>query len=77
MRDKTEYMVVEFSKATFIYGIIASIFIVLGLFSFVTLEHEGHWLTGMNNQFVWGLPCLLYTSPSPRDKRLSRLPSSA
>ena len=56
MRDKTEYMVVEFSKATFIYGIIASIFIVLGLFSFVTLEHEGHWLTGMNNQIVWGLP---------------------
>ena len=56
MRDKTEYMVVEFSKATFIYGIIASIFIALGLFSFVTLEHEGHWLTGMNNQIVWGLP---------------------
>ena len=22
-------------------------------------------------------PCLLYTSPSPRDKRLSRMPSSA
>ncbi len=56
MRDKIEYMVVEFSKATFIYGIIASIFIALGLFSFVTLEHEGHWLTGMNNQIVWGLP---------------------
>ncbi len=56
MRDKTEYIVVEFSKATFIYGIVASIFIALGLFSFVTLEHEGHWLTGMNNQIVWGLP---------------------
>ena len=29
---------------------------------------------------VWGLvlmPCLLYTSPSPRDKRQSRMPSSA
>ena len=25
--------------------------------------------------FVWG--CLLYTSPSPRDKRQSRMPSSA
>ena len=24
-----------------------------------------------------GLPCLLYTSPSPRDKRQSRMPSSA
>ena len=26
---------------------------------------------------VLGLACLLYTSPSPRDKRLSRMPSSA
>ena len=25
----------------------------------------------------WTLPCLLYTSPSPRDKRQSRMPSSA
>ena len=26
---------------------------------------------------VWHLACLLYTSPSPRDKRQSRMPSSA
>ena len=25
----------------------------------------------------WGVSCLLYTSPSPRDKRQSRMPSSA
>ena len=25
----------------------------------------------------WGDPCLLYTSPSPRDATLSRMPSSA
>ena len=25
----------------------------------------------------WIQPCLLYTSPSPRDKRQSRMPSSA
>ena len=25
----------------------------------------------------WYPPCLLYTSPSPRDKRQSRMPSSA
>ena len=25
----------------------------------------------------WGSDCLLYTSPSPRDKRQSRMPSSA
>ena len=55
MRDKTEYMVVEFSKAILLYGIVALSLIGLGLFSFITLEHEGHWLTGMNNQVVWGL----------------------
>ena len=27
--------------------------------------------------FDWNLICLLYTSPSPRDKRQSRMPSSA
>ena len=27
--------------------------------------------------FRWVRPCLLYTSPSPRDKRQSRMPSSA
>ena len=27
--------------------------------------------------FVKSLSCLLYTSPSPRDKRQSRMPSSA
>jgi molybdopterin-containing oxidoreductase family membrane subunit len=49
-------MVVEFSKAILLYGIVALSLIGLGLFSFITLEHEGHWLTGMNNQVVWGLP---------------------
>ena len=28
-------------------------------------------------QRKWGLTCLLYTSPSPRDATLSRMPSSA
>ena len=32
-------------------------------------DHFEHWLTGN--------PCLLYTSPSPRDATLSRMPSSA
>ena len=30
-----------------------------------------------NKQFVLNSFCLLYTSPSPRDKRQSRMPSSA
>ena len=35
---------------------------------------------GIDNPVFWlheGEPCLLYTSPSPRDKRQSRMPSSA
>ena len=29
------------------------------------------------NSLDWDIGCLLYTSPSPRDKRQSRMPSSA
>ena len=33
---------------------------------------------GANSQNSWmGSPCLLYTSPSPRDRTRSRMPSSA
>ena len=34
-----------------------------------------HWLNEKVPGINWG--CLLYTSPSPRDKRQSRMPSSA
>ena len=30
-----------------------------------------------SSQFVFNNPCLLYTSPSPRDRQKSRMPSSA
>ena len=30
-----------------------------------------------NNVYLWARACLLYTSPSPRDATLSRMPSSA
>ncbi|MEC7885374.1 MAG: NrfD/PsrC family molybdoenzyme membrane anchor subunit [Pseudomonadota bacterium] len=56
MQDKTEYKVIELSRAVFIFGIISLSLIGLGLYSFTILEHEGHWLTGMNNQVVWGVP---------------------
>ena len=36
---------------------------------------ERRFLDALN--FCMLLPCLLYTSPSPRDKRQSRMPSSA
>ena len=34
-------------------------------------------LSNLNRQFLHAKVCLLYTSPSPRDKRQSRMPSSA
>ena len=39
MRDKTDYVIVDFSKAILIYGLIALSFIGLGFYSFITLEH--------------------------------------
>ena len=39
---------------------------------------KGHNVSHANNKTKRRfLPCLLYTSPSPRDKRQSRMPSSA
>ena len=35
------------------------------------------WAMGRVNSFIRGGHCLLYTSPSPRDGLLSRMPSSA
>jgi molybdopterin-containing oxidoreductase family membrane subunit len=32
------------------------LFLLAGFVAFVTMEHEGHWITGMNNQIVWGMP---------------------
>ena len=29
---------------------------LIGLASSAYMEHEGHYVTGMNNQIVWGLP---------------------
>ena len=42
-------------------------------FSFTSEEGEQAWASAQDNE----LSCLLYTSPSPRDKRQSRMPSSA
>ena len=34
-------------------------------------------IDGATPEFVWHKDCLLYTSPSPRDRQKSRMPSSA
>ncbi len=30
--------------------------ILLGAFAFLTVEHHGHYITGMDNQIIWGIP---------------------
>ena len=35
------------------------------------------WIDSAGHEGHEDIPCLLYTSPSPRDKRQSRMPSSA
>ena len=44
----------------------------------ILIEHfAGHFPTWLAPQQVMIIPCLLYTSPSPRDRQKSRMPSSA
>ncbi len=40
------------------YKILAAVVavMVIGLLSAWYMEHNGHWVTGMNNQIVWGIP---------------------
>ena len=40
-------------------------------------EHEVPWGVNRRRVVTMGDGCLLYTSPSPRDATLSRMPSSA
>ena len=38
-------------------GLAALVFVILiGMLSAYYMEHSGHWVTGMSNQIVWGLP---------------------
>ena len=41
------------------------------------LKDEGYRVILVNSNPATIMTCLLYTSPSPRDKRQSRMPSSA
>ena len=48
-----------------------------GNLSSTSLYTRDSFLTGQHFDTVGYYTCLLYTSPSPRDKRQSRMPSSA
>ena len=53
--------------------------VVVTALTSVAPEHTRGWVQLGGRAWVreWARPCLLYTSPSPRDKRQSRMPSSA
>src|SRR5664279_4432308 len=46
-------------------------------FGHVERKDTDDWVSACRNMEVEGKSCLLYTSPSPRDGLLSRMPSSA
>ena len=45
--------------------------------TFTAANGEGYFADTSSSAFTMNLPCLLYTSPSPRDRQKSRMPSSA
>ena len=49
--------------------------LVFGVMRIVNVAHGEFFMLGAI--ITWWVSCLLYTSPSPRDKRQSRMPSSA
>jgi len=54
---KPRYLELE-GRSTGFFVLLAVLlaFIAAGAGAFIYMEHNGHWVTGMNNQIVWGLP---------------------
>jgi len=55
--SKIEYTSVQ-GKSPAYFGLLGALGLImlLGLLSMWHMEHNGHWVTGMNNQIVWGMP---------------------
>ncbi|MBI1425198.1 MAG: molybdopterin oxidoreductase [Gammaproteobacteria bacterium] len=54
---KPRYLELE-GRSTGFFVLLAILlaFIATGAGAFLYMEHNGHWVTGMNNQIVWGMP---------------------
>ena len=54
---KIEYTKIEGNSVGF-FGLLGGLatVILIGLLAVYHMEHEGHWVTGMSNQIVWGMP---------------------
>jgi len=57
MREKTHFREV-LNNGTGYYGLLAllAVVVLVGLGAAYFMEHNGHYVTGMNNQIVWGTP---------------------
>jgi len=55
--SKVQYLEIE-GKSTGYYGLLGILAAVIaaGLGAAYYMEHQGHWVTGMSNQIVWGTP---------------------
>ena len=58
-----------------IYGVVHFKNLAIGILPVDSEQHT--WLVGQYRYALEEYSCLLYTSPSPRDQRGSRMPSSA
>jgi len=55
--DNTPYRVLKTHSVGYYLLLGLSLFLTgAGVYSALTIEHEGHQITGMNNHIVWGLP---------------------
>ncbi len=53
---KTLYTQVEGGKGFYLLLAALGAILLAGLGAVYHMEHNGHWVTGMNNQIVWGMP---------------------
>ena len=57
MKKKIHYSTIEGNSAGFVALVgVLGIILAIGLAAAYYMEHHGHWVTGMNNQIVWGTP---------------------
>ena len=69
LKEIGQPLIIKTGNAIEIFEEISSKFNIVGIYSH---QETGDWLTYKRDQ-----DCLLYTSPSPRDFQVSRMPSSA
>jgi len=54
--ERTIYRELAATRAVWAWAALLSAFMLGGLWAFVRMEHDGHAITGMTNQIVWGTP---------------------